>query len=69
MANTPLLEVFIYTHKLKNRNFKYVKAGGNTYVDIIGSLFYLTTTTFHFLFLHLLYEHGPLNQLYICKVE
>jgi len=39
------------------------------YVDIIGSLFYLTATTFHFLFPHLLYEHGPLNQLYICEVE
>jgi len=39
------------------------------YVDTIGSLFYLTTTTSHFLFLHLLYEHDPLNQIYICEVE
>jgi len=39
------------------------------YVNTIGSLFYLTATTFHFLFTHLLYEHGPLNQPYTCEVE
>ena len=63
IANTVLLGVFTYTQRLKNRNFKYVKARGNVYVDTIGSLFYLTATTFHFLSTHLLYEHGPLSQV------
>jgi hypothetical protein len=65
IANTVLLGVFTYTQRLRNRNFKYVKARGNMYVDTKRSLFYLTATTFHFLSTHLLYEHGPLNQVSI----
>jgi hypothetical protein len=63
MANTVLLEGFTYIQKLKNRNFKYINAGGNMYVDTIGSLFYLTTTTFHFLIYYINMTHST-NSIY-----